>query len=77
MRLLVPTAQSAEMGALPEIYAAAGADIEGGDYIGPSGLMESRGLPKKVQSSALSHDVEVAQRLWAVSEELTGVHFLD
>jgi NAD(P)-dependent dehydrogenase (short-subunit alcohol dehydrogenase family) len=77
MKLLVPTAQSAEMGALPEIYAAVGEDIQGGDYTGPSGFMGSRGLPKKVQSNARSHDVEIARRLWAVSEELTGVHFLD
>lgn len=77
MRLLVPTAQSAAMGALPEIYAAVGEDIESGDYTGPSGFMESRGLPKKVQSNARSHNIEVARRLWNVSEELTGVHFLD
>lgn len=77
MKLLVPTAQSAAMGTLPEIYAAVGEDIEGGDYTGPSGFMESRGLPKKVQSNARSRDVEVARRLWSVSEELTGVHFLD
>jgi hypothetical protein len=32
-----------------------------------------RGHPKVVASSAKSHDVEVQKRLWAVSEELTGV----
>jgi NAD(P)-dependent dehydrogenase (short-subunit alcohol dehydrogenase family) len=76
LRLAMAPAQSAKMGALPEIYAAVGEDIQGGDFIGPSGFAESRGLPKKVQSSERSHDLEVAQRLWAVSEELTGVQFL-
>lgn len=69
--------QSATMGALPEIYSATGEDIEGGDYIGPSGFFEAMGWPKKVKSSAPSHNTETAQQLWAISEELTGVHFLD
>ena len=69
--------QSAAMGALPEIYAATGEDVEGGDYIGPSGLFEAMGWPKKVRSSGPSHDLLAAQRLWAISEELTGVRFLD
>jgi NAD(P)-dependent dehydrogenase (short-subunit alcohol dehydrogenase family) len=77
MKPLVATAQPAAMGALPEIYAAVGEDVQGDDYTGPSGFMGSRGLPKKVQSNARSHDIEVAKRLWTVSEELTGVHFLD
>lgn len=76
LRLAMAPAQSAKMGALPEVYAAVGEDIQGGDFIGPSGFMESRGLPKKVQSNERSHDREVAKRLWAVSEELTGVQFL-
>lgn len=77
LRLVYLPAQSAAMGALNVIYAAAGEDIEGGDYVGPSGPLESRGLPVKVQSNPLSHDLETAERLWTISEELTGVHFLD
>ncbi len=68
-------AQKQEMGALPTLYAATALDVRGGDYIGPDGLMEQRGYPKKVKSSEASHDEEVAARLWDVSEELTGVHF--
>lgn len=68
-------AQSAEMGALPTVYAAASPSVEGGDYIGPGGLMEQRGWPTQVQSNDRSHDGAVAARLWAVSEELTGVRF--
>lgn len=68
-------AQSAEMGALPTVYAAACPALQGGDYIGPKGPAEQRGWPAKVQSNGRSHDQEVAARLWAVSEKLTGAAF--
>jgi NAD(P)-dependent dehydrogenase (short-subunit alcohol dehydrogenase family) len=65
--------QSAEMGALPTLYAATSPDVAGGDYIGPGGFAETWGYPKKVRSSARSHDREAAARLWSVSQDLTGV----
>ena len=67
--------QSAAMGALPEVYAATSPAVRGGDYVGPDGFMGQRGFPKKVKSSANSYDEAVAARLWAVSEELTGVSY--
>ncbi|WP_099184544.1 SDR family NAD(P)-dependent oxidoreductase [Mycobacterium kansasii] len=67
--------QSAEMGALPTLRAAADPSVKGGQYYGPDRFAEQRGHPKLVQSSAASHDEELQRRLWAVSEELTGVHF--
>jgi NAD(P)-dependent dehydrogenase (short-subunit alcohol dehydrogenase family) len=70
-------AQSAEMGALPQLYAATAPDVRGGDYYGPSGFQENRGHPKKVDSRPRSKNTADAARLWQVSEELTGVHFLD
>jgi len=66
-------AQSAALGALPEIAAATSPDVAGGDYFGPAGFLGQGGFPKRVQSSARSHDRAVAARLWAVSEQLTGV----
>jgi NAD(P)-dependent dehydrogenase (short-subunit alcohol dehydrogenase family) len=69
-------AQSAQMGALPQLYAATAPDIRGGDFIGPNGLMERRGHPVKVQSTTASHDPAAAARLWALSEELTGVRYI-
>jgi hypothetical protein len=36
-----------------------------------------KGYPKKVESNELSHDKDIAKRLWEVSEELTGVKFPD
>ena len=68
-------AQSAEMGALPMVYAATASTIRGGEYIGPDGFRGMRGYPTRVESSDRSHDREVARRLWDVSEELTGVSF--
>ena len=64
-------------GAQPTLYAALGDDIRGGDYCGPQSLGEMRGEPGKVGSSRRSRDEAVAARLWGVSEDLTGVRFLD
>lgn len=68
-------AQSAYMGALPTLYAATADDVAGGDYIGPDGLMEMRGYPKKVKSNAASQNVEHGRKLWEVSSQLTGIHY--
>jgi len=69
-------AQSIEMGTLPTLYAATATDVKGGDYFGPSGWQEMKGYPKKVESNQLSHDVEIAEKLWTVSEELTGIKYI-
>ena len=67
--------QKAEMGALPTVRAATDPTVIGGQYYGPGGRGEVRGYPKLVSSSTESHDQVTHQRLWAVSEELTGVTF--
>lgn len=69
-------AQSAAMGALPTLYAATAAGVNGCDYIGPLDWMGMRGAPGKVRSNAQSYDPALAARLWQVSEELTGVRYL-
>ena len=68
-------AQSAAAGVLPMLYAATSPDADGGDYIGPSGIGELWGGPKKVSSIARARDLESAKRLWTVSEEATGVRY--
>jgi NAD(P)-dependent dehydrogenase (short-subunit alcohol dehydrogenase family) len=68
-------AQSAAMGALPTLYAAAAVDVGGGDYIGPNGLGEMWGHPTKVECSASARDTSTAARLWQISEQLTGVRY--
>lgn len=67
--------QKAEMGALPTLRAATDPAVTGGQYYGPGNRGEIRGYPKLVTSSPGSHDRAVQQRLWTVSEELTGVTF--
>ncbi|BBX12310.1 MULTISPECIES: SDR family NAD(P)-dependent oxidoreductase [Mycobacteriaceae] len=71
--LIKPMFQGADMGALPTLRAATDPQALGGQYFGPDGLTQGRGHPKVVASSRKSHDVELQRRLWAVSEELTGV----
>jgi NAD(P)-dependent dehydrogenase (short-subunit alcohol dehydrogenase family) len=68
-------AQSAEMGALPTLYAATEPGLEGGTYVGPDGILEQRGHPEPVSMSSSARDEEAARRLWEVSEEMTGVRF--
>ena len=68
-------AQSAEMGALPTLYAATEPGLEGGMFIGPDGPGEQRGHPRVVGSNSASRDEQVARRLWEVSAQLTGVSY--
>jgi NAD(P)-dependent dehydrogenase (short-subunit alcohol dehydrogenase family) len=65
--------QAPAMGALPTLRAATDPAVLGGQYYGPDGLRESRGHPQVVTSSDQSYDVAIQQRLWTVSEDLTGV----
>lgn len=67
--------QPPERGALPQLHAATSGDIASGDFIGPDGLFEIRGYPRKVSSNTRSHDTSDMRRLWELSEQLTGVHY--
>ena len=68
-------AQSAEGGAWPTVHAALSPEVDGGDYVGPGGLFEIAGPPRKVASNRASHDADSQRRLWELSERLTGVRF--
>jgi NAD(P)-dependent dehydrogenase (short-subunit alcohol dehydrogenase family) len=68
-------AQSADMGALPTLYAATVPDLPGGTYIGPGGRAEQRGHPKVVTAAGKAYDEQAWLRLWEVSEQLTGVRY--
>lgn len=67
--------QTAEMGALPSLYAATAEDVRGNDYIGPGSFFGTRGYPKQVSRSARARDRAMAERLWERSVELTGVEW--
>lgn len=71
--LMSPFIQSQDMGALPQIRAAADENVKGGEYYGPDGFNEMKGNPKLVQSNAAAHNLEDAKKLWDISEKLTGV----
>ncbi len=68
-------AQSAEMGALPTLYAATVEDLAGGSFIGPDGFMEQHGNPHIVTAASKAYNRECWRRLWELSEQLTGVSF--
>jgi NAD(P)-dependent dehydrogenase (short-subunit alcohol dehydrogenase family) len=69
-------AQDAEMGALSLLYAATEPGLEGGAYVGPDGRGEHRGHPQpSAVPTRAARNEAVAERLWAISEQATGVHF--
>jgi NAD(P)-dependent dehydrogenase (short-subunit alcohol dehydrogenase family) len=73
--MMRPIRQPARRGALPSLYAATARDVTGGAYYGPDGPGGTRGFPVRVEPARRALDEETARRLWAVSEELTGVGF--
>lgn len=66
-------AQSARAGAKPVVYAATAPEAEAGGYYGPKSFGETRGAPSPSIISSYARDEQVAMRLWALSEQLTGV----
>ncbi|GAB3207212.1 SDR family NAD(P)-dependent oxidoreductase [Marinactinospora endophytica] len=73
---LTLSTQPTEQGALPQLRAATASDVQGGQFFGPGGRNERRGDPVEVKASTEALDPLVGQRLWAVSEALTGVSYL-
>jgi NAD(P)-dependent dehydrogenase (short-subunit alcohol dehydrogenase family) len=67
--------QDAAHGALPTLFAAVALEAVAGGYYGPDRLFEMKGHPVPVPIPKAAQDVEVAGRLWEISERLTGVSF--
>ncbi|MFF4028499.1 oxidoreductase [Streptomyces sviceus] len=67
-------AQSAEAGALPTLYAATAPEVPPDSFTGPS-LAGWRGSPAPSWRAPWTRDDRASQRLWTVSEELTGVAY--
>ena len=61
--------------AWPTLFAATSPAAEAGHYYGPDGFMEIKGLPVEVQPMPQAKDEAAAQRLWRISEDLTGVRY--
>jgi len=68
-------AQDAAAGARSQLHAATAPDVSGGQFYGPSRWRELRGAPTVVQPDRAATDPATARRLWAVSEDLTGVRY--
>ncbi|MFI5891082.1 SDR family NAD(P)-dependent oxidoreductase [Actinoplanes sp. NPDC051513] len=67
--------QPVEQGALPQLRAATGTGVRGGQFFGPAGLGETRGRVTEARLSREAADPAAGKRLWAAAEELTGVRF--
>lgn len=70
-------AQDSETGALPQLFAATDPAAMSGQFFGPDGMGEMRGHPKVVRAIPSAEDPALAARFWTLSEQLTGVHYLE
>jgi NAD(P)-dependent dehydrogenase (short-subunit alcohol dehydrogenase family) len=72
-------AMKPERGSLPTMRAAVDPDLQGGEYIGPTGFGNMRGWPEVVDYMKWKNAGEFTDanmtRLWKLSEELTGVKY--
>jgi NAD(P)-dependent dehydrogenase (short-subunit alcohol dehydrogenase family) len=66
--------QTAAQGARATLYAAV--DAAPGSFTGPGRLAESRGPIGTARLSELAQDDKLGRRLWQVSEEMTGFHYV-
>ncbi|NBE52204.1 oxidoreductase [Streptomyces boluensis] len=67
-------AQSAEAGALPTLYAATAPGVRPDSFTGPR-IQGWRGAPTKSWRAPWTLNDTAGERLWAASEQLTGVEF--
>jgi len=67
--------QGAMAGAMPTLRAATDPEAKGGDYFGPRGPFEVMGAPVLVRATRYARDEQIAKKLWALSEKLTGQEF--
>ena len=72
--LLRPITQDGQHGALPTLYAAT-QDIPGGSYVGPDGLIHTKGYPEVAKPSKSSRNADLAGSLWVTSAGLTRTDF--
>jgi NAD(P)-dependent dehydrogenase (short-subunit alcohol dehydrogenase family) len=75
MFLVYSFGQSAAMGALPTLFAATSPDAISGHFYGPDGFQEMRGYPTEVEPAIQGKNMQAAEKLWEVSEALTGIEF--
>ena len=65
--------QSADLGALYQLYSATAPDVKGGDFYEPRWALKGRVVKRNL--TARGRNDEDAARLWEISERLTGIHY--
>ncbi len=68
---LLPS-QAVETGAEPLLFAATDPRATAGGYYGPNGILGLVGPTAVARGPRKARDLDIARRLWTVSEELTG-----
>ncbi len=76
LTMLIPGLwQEIPQGALPTLYAATSPQASGAAYYGPDGFGETAGLPAPARLPRRALNQETAEKLWQISEQLSGVGF--
>ncbi|WP_423822560.1 oxidoreductase [Salinisphaera sp. SPP-AMP-43] len=65
----------AAQGALATLRAAVDPNAVSGDFFGPDGVLQMRGYPVRVEPVEFAKDPGLAQDLWEISAERTGIDF--
>lgn len=68
-------AQTTAMGALPQLFAATSPLALNGAFYGPDGFLNLKGYPERIHPKSRFLTKENQQKLWELSEELTGISF--
>lgn len=72
--LVIPTPADA---ARPILHAACATSARGGEHYGPRGFLEIAGAPGASRVNPRARDTALGAQLWARSEAMTGVRYLD
>ncbi|MDR1539282.1 MAG: SDR family oxidoreductase [Clostridiales bacterium] len=67
--------QTADKGSLPALFAATAPKAIGGMHYGPNGFGEMSGYPALAKINSQAKDVQIADRLWSISEKLTRISY--
>jgi protochlorophyllide reductase len=69
-------AQDISMGVLSQLYGSTAEDAKGGVLYAPR-WFGHHGYPAEAKPNRKAYDAEATKRFWEVSEELTGIQYLD
>lgn len=70
---LRPFMHSIDDGVQPALRACLDPLVKGGELIGPDGWMEFKGRPVRVRPHNRGRDMDLATRVWELSEGMTGI----